>query len=219
MPSHLKFSSGLSTNNGAVTIDSTDGTAYRHGNVLILGGTGKPKLSPSWEFYNFDIDRGDGASLTPWFGQLESVPDSFGTNIFSLATPESKKVDRLFRGIVSTASGDKAINPSIPEFPQTVQGQIAKREALKPQSQTFLNTTMTNDCLNSLRVNKAGRLQGEAGRFLSKERERGAGRCASSGDSVPAILVPGEFVEGEEGGEVGTGESYVDDAGCPYHGP
>jgi hypothetical protein len=171
---NLKFASGVSTSKGAIAIDSTEGTKYHHGNVLVLGGTGKPKMSPSWEFYNFDVDRGDGALLTPWFGQLESVPYSFGTNIFSLATPEAEKVDSMFRGIVSTASGNKAINPSSSELAEVVQAQVANREALKPHSQTVLNTTMTDDCLHSLRVNKAGRLQGEAGRFLSKEKEKEA---------------------------------------------
>jgi hypothetical protein len=132
--SNLKFASGVSTSEGAISIDSTEGAKYHRGNVLVLGGTGKPKLSPSWEFYNFDVDRRDSASLTPWFGQLDSAPDSFGTNIFSLATQEVEKVDRMFRGIVSTASSNKAINPSSFELAEIVQAQVAKREALKPHS-------------------------------------------------------------------------------------
>jgi hypothetical protein len=172
-PSKLEFSSALFTKNGAVVVDSTDGTEYRRGNVLVLGGIGKPRLLPSWEFYNFDGDR-DGTSLIPWFGQLKSAPKSLGTNILSLSTSEVEKVHQILRSIVSAASGDKALVPSISELTQIVQAQVAKREALKPQSQAVLNTTMTDDYLHNLRLNRSGRLQGEGGRFLSKVQEKEA---------------------------------------------
>jgi len=79
-----------------------------------------PKLLLSWEFYNFDVDR-DGTSLTPWFGQLKSAPESLGTNILSLATSEAEKVDQMFRGIVSTTFSDKALVLSIPDLTQIEQ--------------------------------------------------------------------------------------------------
>ena len=37
-----------------------------------------------------------------------------------------------------------------------------------PQLQLDLNTTMIEDYLITLRVNKSGKLKGEGGRFLSK---------------------------------------------------
>ncbi|KAF2790039.1 hypothetical protein K505DRAFT_327830 [Melanomma pulvis-pyrius CBS 109.77] len=179
VPSRLTFSNNLiSKTSDAVVIE---GIEYRQGSILILGGKPRP-LSPTFEFYNFDVDSKDRTSLVPWFGELESAPGGLGTNMFSLATAEAEKVDRMFKGIISISAGNKALNPDSSAILQAARHQVVKRQNLKPQPQPrpqpVSNTpsTMTNEFLRTLKYNKTGKLQGVGGRFLPAEKEMEAKR-------------------------------------------
>ncbi|KAF2704017.1 hypothetical protein K504DRAFT_169119 [Pleomassaria siparia CBS 279.74] len=195
-PSRLQWNkTQTSKQDGAVVVA---GSHYRHGNVLILGAKSRP-LTPTFEFYNFNVASEEPTALVPWFGQLESAPEGLGTNIFTLAMENAEKLDRMLKGIVSISMGDKPLNPdssALAEACNRLQNNSTKRESLKPLSQAWPNhslsnnisisnssssssSTMTDAFLHTLKYNKAGKLQGVGGRFLPADKEKEAKRVGS----------------------------------------
>ncbi|KAF2271173.1 hypothetical protein CC78DRAFT_589040 [Lojkania enalia] len=174
VPAQLHFSAFATGDNNTIVIEKDEietYTTYRRGNVAILAGTPKP-LFPGFEFYTFDIDSDTGSSIMPWFGQCERHPEGFGTNSFPLQKSEAEKIDFLLRVIANSREKGHPLIATSPAILQTDTPSISRE--VTPNGAIAL----TDEYIQTLKINKNGRLLASGGQFLRRDLEEEAKQIA-----------------------------------------